>query len=138
MDPNQPPNQSDVRPSLTTYEELAKMIDHSLLRPELTEEQVAEGCNIARQYQVASVTVRPCDVDFAVRQMQDSGVPVGSVAGFPHGSSTLGWTVAPIVSLSSWSVLREFRLVPGALRFVENRKASLTGRCRGGPVRRWA
>src|SRR5215831_12058620 len=88
MDPNQPPNQSDVRPPLTTYEELAKMIDHSLLRPELTEEQVAEGCDIARRYQVASVTVRPCDVDFAVRQMQDSGVPVGSVAGFPHGSST--------------------------------------------------
>lgn len=64
------------------------MIDHSLLRPELTEEQVAEGCRVAREYQVASVTVRPCDVDFAVRQMEGSGVPVGSVAGFPHGSST--------------------------------------------------
>lgn len=63
------------------------MIDHSLLRPELTEEQVAEGCRIARQYQVASVTVRPCDVDFAVRVMKDSGVAVGSVAGFPHGTS---------------------------------------------------
>ena len=64
------------------------MIDHSLLRPELTEEQVNEGCRIAREYQVASVTVRPCDVDFAVRQMQGSGVPVGGVAGFPHGSNT--------------------------------------------------
>src|SRR5215467_16369381 len=84
MDPNQP----EARPPLTNYEERAKMIDHSLLRPELTETQVAEGCNIARQYQVASVTVRPCDVDFAVRQMQGSGVPVGSVAGFPHGSNT--------------------------------------------------
>src|SRR5712692_4964401 len=84
MDQNQP----DARPSLTRYEDLAKMIDHSLLRPELTEEQVAEGCGIARQYQVASVTVRPCDLDFAVRQMQGSGVAVGGVAGFPHGSST--------------------------------------------------
>src|SRR5215471_13010082 len=84
MDQNQP----EARPPLTRYEELAKMIDHSLLRPELTEEQVNEGCRIARQYQVASVTVRPCDVDFAVRQMEGSGVPVGSVAGFPHGSST--------------------------------------------------
>ncbi len=81
------PNQQDARPPLTTYEELAKMIDHSLLRPELTGEEVAEGCAIARKYQVASVTVRPCDVDFAVRQME-GGVPVGSVAGFPHGSST--------------------------------------------------
>src|SRR5438445_12233678 len=84
MDQNQP----DARPPLTRYEELAKMIDHSLLRPELTEEQVAEGCRIAREYQVASVTVRPCDVDFAVRQMQGSGVPVGGAAGFPHGSNT--------------------------------------------------
>src|SRR5207247_872902 len=88
MDPSQP----DARPPLTRYEELAKMIDHSLLRPELTEEHVAEGCGIARQYQVASVTVRPCDVDFAVRQMQNSGVAVGGVAGFPHGSRTTATT----------------------------------------------
>src|SRR2546425_6971720 len=81
-------NQQDARPPLTRYEDIAKMIDHSLLRPELTEEQVAEGCRIAREYQVASVTVRPCDVDFAVRQMQGSGVPVGGVAGFPHRSGT--------------------------------------------------
>ena len=53
MDQNQP----EARPPLTKYEDLAKMIDHSLLRPELTGDQVAEGCGIARQYQVASVTV---------------------------------------------------------------------------------
>ncbi|MBI1787680.1 MAG: deoxyribose-phosphate aldolase [Acidobacteria bacterium] len=73
---------------MTSYEELAKMIDHSLLRPELTEEQVAEGCRIAAQYDVASVTVRPFDVDFAVRQMNGTGVAVGAVSGFPHGSQT--------------------------------------------------
>ena len=76
------------RPPLTTYEGLAKMIDHSLLRPELTDEQIAEGCGVARSYNVASVTVRPCDVDFAVRQMEGSGVLVGSVSGFPHGAMT--------------------------------------------------
>jgi deoxyribose-phosphate aldolase len=64
------------------------MIDHSLLRPELSDEQVLEGCRIARQYNVASVTVRPADVDAAVEWMAGSGVPVGSVAGFPHGSQT--------------------------------------------------
>jgi len=71
---------------LTTYDDLAKMIDHSLLRPELTDEQVIEGCRVARDYNVASVTVRPFDVDLAVRAMEGSDVPVGSVAGFPHGS----------------------------------------------------
>ncbi len=77
-----------MHPGLSTYEALAKMIDHSLLRPELTDEQVLEGCRVAAQYNVASVTVRPSDVDAAVRWMNSSGVPVGSVAGFPHGSQT--------------------------------------------------
>ncbi len=75
-------------PPPKTYLDLARMIDHSLLRPELSEEQVLEGCRIAREYQVASVTVRPADVDLAVGWMEGSGVPVGSVAGFPHGSQT--------------------------------------------------
>lgn len=76
------------RPPLTTYEQLAKMIDHSLLRPELTEEQVIAGCQLAIRYNVANVTVRPSDADLAVNLMKDSGIPVGSVVGFPHGSST--------------------------------------------------
>jgi deoxyribose-phosphate aldolase len=82
------PNQGDQRPPLTTYEGLAKMIDHSLVRPELTDEQVAAGCDLARRYEVASVSVRPCDVDLAVRLMGGSGVAVGTIAGFPHGSTT--------------------------------------------------
>lgn len=77
-----------ARAPLTTYEQLAKMIDHSLLRPELTEEQVIAGCRLAIHYNVANVTVRPSDADLAVNLMKDSGIPVGSVAGFPHGSST--------------------------------------------------
>ena len=76
-----------VRPPISTYEALAGMIDHSLLRPELTEEEVEQGCRLAREYRVASVTVRPADVDLAVQWMRDSGVPVGTVAGFPHGSA---------------------------------------------------
>jgi len=68
--------------------DLAKMIDHSLVLPELTDDDVIAGCRLARQYGVASVTVRPCDVDLAVRELQGSPVKVGSVAGFPHGSST--------------------------------------------------
>jgi len=76
------------RPPLTTYEQLAKMIDHSLLRPQLTEEEVIHGCQIARRYNVANVTVRPCDVELAASLMAGSTVKVGTVVGFPHGSST--------------------------------------------------
>jgi deoxyribose-phosphate aldolase len=77
-----------ARSPLATYEQLAKMIDHSLLRPELTEEQVVEGCKLAIRYNVANVTVRPSDADLAVNLMKDSGIPVGSVVGFPHGAVT--------------------------------------------------
>ncbi len=76
------------RPPLSTYEGLAKMIDHSLVRPELTDAEIVEGCEIAKAYHVASVSVRPSDVDTAARVLQASDVAVGSVVGFPHGSST--------------------------------------------------
>jgi deoxyribose-phosphate aldolase len=79
---------TEARPPLTTYEALAKMIDHSLVRPELTDDHVVEGCALAKRYQVASVSVRPCDVDMAVRLLDGSGVTVGSISGFPHGSTT--------------------------------------------------
>ena len=75
----------DVK-TLTT-EQLAKTIDHSLLRPELTEQDVIEGCRLAKQYNVASVCVRPCDVPLAVSEMQGSDVKVGTVVGFPHGNT---------------------------------------------------
>ena len=81
-------NQAETRAALATYESLAKMIDHSLLRPELIDEQVVAGCELAKRYQVVSVVVRPCDVDLAVRLLSGSGVAVASVAGFPHGSTT--------------------------------------------------
>ena len=71
-----------------TYEKLAKTIDHSLLRPELTESDVIAGCQLAHRYHVASVCVKPCHVQLAVEQLKDSDVAVGTVVGFPHGSQT--------------------------------------------------
>jgi deoxyribose-phosphate aldolase len=75
------------RPPLTTYESLARMIDHSLVRPELTEDQVRDGCELAARYGTITVSVRPSDMDIAIRTLRGAGVAVGSVAGFPHGSS---------------------------------------------------
>jgi deoxyribose-phosphate aldolase len=69
-----------------TYERVAKTIDHSLLRPELTRDDVAEGCAIAARYEVASVCARPTDVIACRELLTGSGVVVGTVIGFPHGS----------------------------------------------------
>ncbi len=70
-----------------TYEELAGMIDHSLLHPTLTDREMEAGCRLAAQYQVASVCLKPYAVRRAVELLRDSGVKVGCVIGFPHGNS---------------------------------------------------
>ncbi len=72
--------------ALITYEDLAKKIDYSLVRPELNEETIVAGCKLARKYNVASVAVRPSDIELAVGLLGESDVRVGSIAGFPHGS----------------------------------------------------
>ena len=77
----------DSRPPLTTYEALAGMIDHAMLSPHLTEDDVRDGCETAARCRVATVTVRPADVDIAIRVLRGGSVAVASVAGFPHGSS---------------------------------------------------
>ena len=62
------------------------MIDHTLLRPELTGAQVVEGLELAKRCHVASATVRPCDIEMAVRTLEGSPVRPASVCSFPHGS----------------------------------------------------
>ena len=71
-----------------TERELAKTIDHSLLKPELDDAFIEAGCRLAAEYDVASVCVRPADVKRATAILDGSGVAVGTVIGFPHGSST--------------------------------------------------
>ncbi len=73
---------------MTTYEEIAAMIDHSLLKPTLTDAEIEEGCRIADRYKVASVCVRPSDVKLAKQVLKDSKVIVTTVIGFPHGTTT--------------------------------------------------
>src|SRR5919109_5320142 len=77
-----------------TYEQLAKVIDHSLLRPELTEADVLAGCDLAARYHVATVCVKPSDVRLAKEALKDSDVIVSTVVGFPHGSSVTSIKVA--------------------------------------------
>ena len=71
-----------------TYQQLAKTIDHSLLRPELTEADVIAGCELAAQYDVASVCVKPYHVKLSQQVLAGTEVTVGTVIGFPHGSNT--------------------------------------------------
>lgn len=70
-----------------TVDEIAKMIDYSLLSPELTREDVEKGCELAMKYKVMSACIRPCNVDFASGLLKNSTVKVTTVIGFPHGAN---------------------------------------------------
>jgi deoxyribose-phosphate aldolase len=65
--------------------DIAKAIDHSLLRPELDDAFIEEGCRLAAEYDVASVCVRPADVRRAAGILAGTDVAVGTTIGFPHG-----------------------------------------------------
>ncbi len=79
---------------MNSIQELAKMIDHSLLHPTMTDEQIAAGCALAKKYDVASVCVKPYAVRQAVEILKNSDVLVGAVIGFPHGNSSVQIKVA--------------------------------------------
>ncbi len=70
-----------------TAKDIAKMIDHSLLKPEMTKQQVEEGCKLAAKYDCATVCVKPCDVELAYSILKDTDVLTTTVIGFPHGSN---------------------------------------------------
>ena len=86
--PGQPPDYSKPPRGELTVAQVAAMIDHSLLRPELTLDDVTIGCEIAATHEVASVCCKPADVVHASRVLAGTSVKVGTVVGFPHGSST--------------------------------------------------
>ncbi|MBI4744017.1 MAG: deoxyribose-phosphate aldolase [Actinobacteria bacterium] len=71
-----------------TSEQFAKTIDHTLLRPEAVEKDIAKICEEARKYNFMSVIVNPCYVELAKSFLTSSAVKVGTVVGFPFGAAT--------------------------------------------------
>lgn len=74
--------------------QIAKMIDHSLLHPTMTDADLIAGCALAKHYDVATVCIKPYFVKQATELLKDSDVKVCTVVGFPHGSSTIQQKVA--------------------------------------------
>jgi deoxyribose-phosphate aldolase len=74
---------------LTPIDEKALMavIDHSLLRPDLTRADVEAGCDLAMEYETATVCCRPADLQFVVNRLRKSVVGPTTVIGFPHGAN---------------------------------------------------
>lgn len=71
-----------------TLEQVAKTIDHSILKPDFTYADVAAGAELALKYETASYCIRPMDVAAAAKALAGSTVNVCTVIGFPHGSTS--------------------------------------------------
>ncbi|MDZ8201768.1 deoxyribose-phosphate aldolase [Microbacterium sp. SSW1-59] len=81
---------------MTSYTEsqLAATIDHAILKPELTRADLDAELDVAAEWKVFSVCVRPSDIPHAVARLQGTGVAVGTVIGFPHGTTSTAAKVA--------------------------------------------
>src|SRR5437868_4844332 len=71
--------------STPTLAELARMFDHSLLQPHLTDVDLERGCLLARELNVASVCIKPYAVKLAAKLLAGSAVQASTTIGFPHG-----------------------------------------------------
>lgn len=120
---------------------VAKLIDHSLLRPELTRDDVLAGLATAGEYDTASVCVRPADVALAAAELRGSGVAVGTVVGFPHGSTTTAAKASETAELVAHGageidmVIDIGRLREGDVAYVEDQIAAVVAAAGGRPVK---
>ncbi|QGY46309.1 deoxyribose-phosphate aldolase [Maribellus comscasis] len=72
-----------------TKEQVAKTIDHAVLKPEFTDEDVVKNAEMCKEYGVFSMCVRPCDIKRAKELLGNSDVKVSCVLSFPHGADTI-------------------------------------------------
>lgn len=134
------PPQPAVATGLTPAQ-IALMIDHALLRPELTEAEVRDGCALAARHSVASVCVKPADVSLAHDALAGSDVMVGTVVAFPHGNVPTAMKVAEAErALSDGAreldvVLNVGRLRSGRHDLIGGEIAAVVGAARGVTVK---
>lgn len=114
-----------ARAALAQWPSLAALFDHTLLKPEATREQVVKLCEEAASYRFACAMVNPTWVSLAASALSGSGVPVGTVVGFPLGASLSTTKRAETQSLVTLGA-KEIDMVLniGALKSGEHRRVS--------------
>ena len=111
------------------------MIDHSLLHPTMTDEDLKTGCEIARKYDVASVCVKPYAVPAAVGLLKGSDVLVGCVIGFPAGNSAVNVKVYEAEqacrdgAVEIDMVINIGKALQGDWDYIEEEISAVTGAC---------
>lgn len=124
------------RAPLTDYKSLASKLELPLLRMELTEDDVRDGCTRAADYEIGAVVVRPSDVDVAIRTLRGTDVAVTSVVSFPHGNATTPTKLYEARDLIRRgvkeinSVINIGKLVSRQFSYLETELTQLTAACR--------
>ncbi|MGI5951309.1 MAG: deoxyribose-phosphate aldolase [Brooklawnia sp.] len=72
-----------------TVRQVAGLIDHSLLQPQMTRADIDEGCEVAVKYGAATVCVKGYDTEYCAEKLAGTGVGIATVTGFPHGDATI-------------------------------------------------
>jgi deoxyribose-phosphate aldolase len=114
---------------------LAKMIDHSILHPTMTDEDLKRECKVAIKYDVASVCVKPYAVPMAVELLKGSDVLVGCVIGFPSGNSAVDVKVFETVkacqdgAVEIDMVINIGKALQGDWSYIENEIGTVTAVC---------
>lgn len=126
-----------AQPEQAKYEDLSKIMELSLLAPELSESDVAEGCEQAKRYGVAAVLVRPCDVDLVVRWLGGSQVGLAASVDVPFGYST---TTAKLFAVRDVlrrgakeveTVLNTGKLISRQFQYLETELVQMADACHG-------
>ena len=122
---------------MITVQDLAKMIDHSILHPTLTDRDLERECQVACKYDVASVCVKPYAVRQAVALLRDTDVLVGSVVAFPAGNSAVEVKVLEAIAACADGaseidmVLNIAKALQGDWAYIETEISAVANACHG-------
>jgi deoxyribose-phosphate aldolase len=120
---------------MITMTDIAKMIDHSILHPTFTDDDLKKNCEIAKKYNVATVCVKPYHTGMAAELLKESGVAVCAVIGFPHGNSTVDVKVmetSQVIKDGATEVdmvINIGKVIQGEWAYVENEIKSINDDC---------
>ena len=127
--------------SYWTPRRLARVLDHSVLSPVHTEEEVFKGARVVREFGVRTIIVKPSYVRLAVRLLQDAPVHVGTVIGFPHGGETVRMKATQVREMRAAGAV-EFDMVinigamrEGRERVISREVEAAVAAARGGVVK---
>jgi len=115
--------------------DLAKMIDHSILHPTMTDDDLRRECEVAIKYNVGSVCVKPYAVKTAAELLKNTDVLVGCVIGFPAGNSAIEVKVYEAIrackdgAVEIDMVINIGKALQGDWDYIENEMKAVTDAC---------